>query len=115
MKKVIRFFMKCVVLITILFIGVLIGMQKANEGMLKMKGYEDHTLSSPFTINEINDEHVEATILGKNIAVQEYQDDQKEPKDHKVNNFFFGVRKIDFSNYHDTNRKIIFPFFFLFQ
>ncbi|MGW6163648.1 DUF3679 domain-containing protein, partial [Bacillus altitudinis] len=40
----IAYFGKCLLLVTIMFLGVLFGMQQANHGMLSMKGYHDPSL-----------------------------------------------------------------------
>ncbi|MDQ0174201.1 DUF3679 domain-containing protein [Bacillus chungangensis] len=68
MMKLKRFFLKCLLLITLLFLGVLVGMQHANQKMIEMKGYNDQSFRSPFMIKENKDGEMEATVLGNSIA-----------------------------------------------
>lgn len=61
-----RFFIKCSFLIALLFVGVLIGMKKANEGMVYMKGYNDPTLQSPVKIHGKSVGNIESSVSGEN-------------------------------------------------
>lgn len=62
-----KFFLKCVLLVLVLFIGVFIGMEKAHQGMQDMKGYEDTALPPPVHISESEDGKIEAALLGNEI------------------------------------------------
>ena len=46
------FLLKSVFLACLMFISVLFGMQQANEGIVRMKGYGHEQFQSPITINE---------------------------------------------------------------
>jgi hypothetical protein len=48
----VKFMFKCFVLCAILLLGILIGMQQANQGMIKMKGYNDPDLQSAFQVEK---------------------------------------------------------------
>jgi len=87
-----KFMLKCFVLCTILLFGVLIGMQQANQGIIKMKGYEDPDLQSAFQVeNETGD--VQASILGNNVTSQNLQEKQEQLEQIEAFNFFSQIGK----------------------
>jgi hypothetical protein len=94
MIKMTSFILKCSLLVTILFIGVLIGMQKANEGMVGMKGYNDQTLKSPINVKEGNGGNVEASVLGKNVSSHNLDKKKEHLQKIKTFNFFSSLGKI---------------------
>ncbi|KOO43861.1 YqxA family protein [Priestia koreensis] len=59
----VKFTIRCLLVASLLFFGVLLGMQTANEGLIKMKGYEDPALSKAVNIST-DDGEVEASVLG---------------------------------------------------
>ncbi|MDQ0224808.1 YqxA family protein [Metabacillus niabensis] len=87
-----KFMLKCFVLCTILLFGVLIGMQQANQGIIKMKGYQDPDLQSAFQVeNETGD--VQASILGNNVTSQDLQEKQEQLEQIEAFNFFSQIGK----------------------
>ncbi|MGN7940768.1 YqxA family protein [Virgibacillus sp. 6R] len=87
-----KFMLKCFVLCTILLFGVLIGMQYANQGIIKMKGYQDPDLQSAFQVeNETGD--VQASILGNNVTSQDLQEKQEQLEQIEAFNFFSQIGK----------------------
>ncbi len=87
-----KFMLKCFVLCTILLFGVLIGMQQANQGIIKMKGYEDPDLQSAFQVeNETGD--VQASILGNNVTSQDLHEKQEQLEQIEAFNFFSQIGK----------------------
>lgn len=68
---------KFFLLIVVLFFGVLLGMQLANDGMKQMKGYEDPELKNAFTIQGEGAEK-EASILGHDVSSNDFEKKQKE-------------------------------------
>ncbi|MBR8645258.1 YqxA family protein [[Brevibacterium] frigoritolerans] len=64
----VRFWLKCTGIVLVLFLGVLIRMQQANDRMKKMKGYEDPSLNSAFIINQSDQGEMEADILGEKVT-----------------------------------------------
>ena len=93
----VKFMMKTFMLTTILLFGVLLGMQLANDGMIKMKGYKDPDFSSAFTVSQTKEGEVEASVLGSKVRARDLQQKQQELEDHKAFNFFssFGRRFAD--------------------
>lgn len=88
-----RFMLKCVLICVALFIGVLMGMQKANVGMVEMKGYHDDSFKSPLTIEEKGDGEVEASVLGKNISSHDLDKKNEKIKEIQAFNFFSSLGK----------------------
>lgn len=76
----IAYFGKCLLLVTIMFLGVLFGMQQANNGMLSMKGYHDPSLKGAFTLTDGKDNEKEASILGETVTAKDLEEKQKELK-----------------------------------
>ena len=48
-----------------MFVSVLFGMQQANDGIIKMKGYGHEQFQGALSINETSEGEIEASILGK--------------------------------------------------
>ncbi|MBS4173595.1 YqxA family protein [Bacillus sp. FJAT-49736] len=88
-----RFLIKCSLILALLFIGVLIGMEKANEGMVKMKGYKDSSLQAPFNINEDIDGKKEASVLGKNVTSHNLDKKKEHLENIKTYNLFSSLGK----------------------
>ncbi|MFC4320841.1 YqxA family protein [Litchfieldia salsa] len=83
-----KFTMKCFFIASVLLIGVLIGMQQANEGMKKMKGYEDPSLQSAFQISSETSGEVEASVLGNKVTSHDLDEKQKQLEEVEAFNFF---------------------------
>jgi hypothetical protein len=73
-----RFTVRFFLLTVILFFGVLLGMQYANDGMKQMKGYEDPDLKNAFTIQNGNGNEKEASVLGHEVSTNDLEKKQKE-------------------------------------
>ncbi|MFX3624456.1 MAG: YqxA family protein [Ectobacillus sp.] len=65
------FIMKCLVLVCIMFISTLAGMQLANDGLKRMKGYNDPTFEQVARITGTGNGDVEATLLGNTFTLEE--------------------------------------------
>lgn len=89
----IRFTLKCSFILLVLFLGVLIGMQTANDGIKKMKGYDDPTISSAFTVNQSNNGEMEAAILGEKVTSHDIEKKKEKLEKIKAFNFFSSVGK----------------------
>ncbi|MFJ7857674.1 YqxA family protein [Peribacillus sp. NPDC097206] len=89
----VRFWLKCTGVLLILFLGVLIGMQQANDGMKKMKGYEDPALNSAFTINQSEQGEMEADILGQKVTSHNIETKKEKLEEMKAYNFFSSLGK----------------------
>ncbi|PKR85127.1 YqxA family protein [Heyndrickxia camelliae] len=102
-----RFFIKCSLLIALLFIGVLIGMEKANQGMVKMKGYDDPSLQSPVQTQEKNNGKIDTVVMGKNITSHNLEKKKEHLQDIKAFNFFSSIGKVLTNIISSVTEKII--------
>lgn len=89
----VKFTFKCFVLCGILLIGILVGMQQANQGMIKMKGYNDPDLKSAFQVDRENTGDVEASILGSKVTSQDLQEKQEQLEQIEAFNIFSQIGK----------------------
>ena len=102
-----RFFIKCSLLIALLFVGVLIGMEKANEGMVKMKGYHDPTLQSPVNIHEKSNGNIETSVLGGNKTSDTLDEKKEHLQNIKAFNLFSSLGKVLANIVSSLTEKII--------
>ncbi|WP_078545534.1 YqxA family protein [Litchfieldia alkalitelluris] len=84
----VRFMMKCSFIAIVLLVGVLIGMQQANEGMKKMRGYDDPSLQGAFTVTNTNPGEIEASVLGQKVTSHDIDEKQKQLEEVEAFNFF---------------------------
>ncbi|RFU61348.1 YqxA family protein [Bacillus sp. V59.32b] len=89
----VRFSLKCAGLVLILFFGILVGMQHANQGMKNMKGYDDPAMSSAFTVKESNQGDMEAAILGQKVTSHDLEKKKEKLEEMKAFNFFSSIGK----------------------
>lgn len=85
--------LKCCLLITVLFIGILIGMQQAKTGLTQMRGYDDPSFKSAFSINEKENGNVEASIMGQKLTSHDLAEKKKKLEEMKAYNFFSSLGK----------------------
>jgi hypothetical protein len=89
-----KFFLKCIFSAVLLFVGVMIGMEKANEGMRSMKGYEDASMPPPVQFAKGGDGNMEAALLGKEVhSVETLEEKKKKLEEMESFNFFSSLGK----------------------
>jgi len=89
-----KFMLKSLAVMIILFIGVLIGMEKANQGMVQMKGYDDPSLPPPVIVNESEEGKIEASLMGKELNhTEELAKKKKELEELETFNLFSSIGK----------------------
>lgn len=88
-----RFSFKCFLIVLVLFFGVLLGMQQANTGMKKMKGYNDPSLYNAFTVTESDEGDIHASILGETVTSHDLAKKKEKLEEMKAYNFFSSVGK----------------------
>ncbi|MBT2656731.1 DUF3679 domain-containing protein [Bacillus sp. ISL-18] len=81
------FMVKSFCLAALLFIAVLTGMQLANNGIQKMKGYGDPNLETAVSIHE-KDHNVRASFLGKDISSHDIAAKKKKLEEISAFNLF---------------------------
>ncbi|WP_417899529.1 DUF3679 domain-containing protein [Bacillus haimaensis] len=87
-----RFLFMSGLITIVLFLGVLLGMQQANEGMRKMKGYDDPSDGKAFHVVETT-EGYNGTFLGNEITSQDIKEKQEKLEGIKAFNFFSSMGK----------------------
>ncbi|MDX5474065.1 MAG: YqxA family protein [Bacillaceae bacterium] len=87
-----RFMLKCTFIAFVLFLGVLFGMQQANVGMQKMKGYDDPSFSNS-VFRTTNNEGFQSSLHGTNLTSQDIRDKQKKLEEIKTFNAFSSMGK----------------------
>jgi hypothetical protein len=68
-------------------------MQLANDGMNKMRGYEDPSLKSAFTVKETGNGQMETAILGKQISSHDLEQKKQQLEKMKAYNLFSSAGK----------------------
>jgi hypothetical protein len=89
----IRFSLKCLSIMLILFFGILLGMQHANQGIKNMKGYDDPSFNSAFSVKESNQGEMEAAFLGQKVTSHDLEKKKQKLEDMKAYNFFSSIGK----------------------
>lgn len=89
----VRFTLKCGFVVLVLFLGILIGMQTANDGIKKMKGYDDPALRSAFTVDKSEYGELEAAFLGEKVTSHDLEKKKEQLEEMKVYNFFSSIGK----------------------
>ena len=79
-----KFIWKTSLLVLLLFFGVILGMQYANQNMKKMQGYEDPKMSEAFAVQEESKGKINATLLGENITTDDMEEKKEEIEDWKA-------------------------------
>ncbi|KPL58627.1 DUF3679 domain-containing protein [Rossellomorea vietnamensis] len=102
-----KFFFKCAFLITALFIGVLIGMQYANQGIVDMKGHEQQNFTSPVGVNQKGDGDVEASFLGNEIDSKTLTEKKEKLEEMKAFNVFSSIGKVLASTIESITNTIV--------
>lgn len=85
--------LKSFMLASLMFLSVLFGMQQANEGIHKMKGYEDPEFKSAFSVNEKENGSFETAILGNDISSHDLEQKRKKLEEMKAFNLFSSLGK----------------------
>jgi regulatory protein YycI of two-component signal transduction system YycFG len=80
----IKFFLKCFILICVLLVGILFGMQKASNEMEQMSASEE---LGAFNIQKENGV-IAAEILGESVDSHDLKEKQEELQEVKAFNFF---------------------------
>ncbi|GCD81782.1 YqxA family protein [Parageobacillus thermoglucosidasius] len=88
-----KFTIQFLLAVMILFFGVLLGMQQANEGLRKMKGFDDPAFPSVFHISKDQNGEVEASVFGNKVMVEDVQEKHEKIETMKTFNLFSELGK----------------------
>jgi len=86
------FMLKSMLLAAMMFIAVLTGMELANNGIHKMKGYSDPNFQNAVSIEE-SDSEINATFLGNDITSHDIEAKKKKLEEISAFNFFSSMGK----------------------
>ncbi|MFP5113667.1 YqxA family protein [Bacillaceae bacterium C204] len=86
------FMLKSLCLAALMLISVLVGMQLANDGIHKMKGYDDPNFQNAVSLSETNN-NLQATFLGNDISSHDLEAKQKKLEEISAYNFFSSMGK----------------------
>ncbi|MFL6557962.1 MAG: YqxA family protein [Bacillus sp. (in: firmicutes)] len=86
------FMVKSLCLAALMLISVLIGIQLANDGIHKMKGYDDPNFQNAVSLNE-SDNELKATFLGNDISSHDLEAKKKKLEELSAYNFFSSMGK----------------------
>jgi hypothetical protein len=87
------FLIKGVILASLMFISVLFGMQQANLGIQKMKGYEDPKFRSALTLQESESGELQASVLGVDVTSHDLEKKKQRLEEMKAYNLFSDIGK----------------------
>lgn len=102
-----RFLFKCFLVSAALFIGVLMGMQKANVGMQEMKGYQEEGFKAPLSLKEMENGDIEASVLGNDVSSHDLEKKKEKLKEIKAFNFFSSLGKTIANIISSVTEKIV--------
>lgn len=80
-----RFILKMATLLLMLLIGIIIGMQEARTGMLKMAGYDDLRFNQILEIEENESGELEATVFGEEISATHLEEKKRMLEEMNLN------------------------------
>lgn len=86
------FVLKFFLLASLMFVSVLFGMQQANEGIQRMKGFDDEGFQEAVRIND-EDGQVEVSLLGNDISSHDLEEKKEKLEQMKAYNFFSSLGK----------------------
>lgn len=82
------FMLKSMVLASLMFFSVLFGMQLANDGIHRMKGYDDPNLGNAFTLKENDQGKIQGSILGTDVTSHDLEKKKEKLEKMKAYNIF---------------------------
>ena len=100
------FMLKFFCIVALMFISVLAGMQLANDGIHKMKGYDDPNFQNAVALND-NGEHVKATFLGNEISSHDINEKKKKLEEISAYNIFSSMGKKISEGVSSASEKLI--------
>jgi hypothetical protein len=106
----VKFIVQFCFAVLLLFFGVLLGMQQANEGMQKMRGYEDAALPSVLHLSKNQSGEIEASVFGKKVEVDDLQKKKEKIENIKTFNLFSELGR-QFANAIKTLMEQLLSFF----
>ncbi|MDR7000397.1 DUF3679 domain-containing protein [Neobacillus niacini] len=100
------FMLKSIGIAALMFISVLAGMQLANDGIHRMKGYDDPNFQKTITINDKgNDFH--ASVLGNQMTSYDIETKKKKLEEMNAFNLFSSMGKKMSDGISGASKKLV--------
>lgn len=99
--------LKSFLLASIMFVCVLFGMQQANDGIHRMKGYDDTDFGSAISLRESEKGKIEASFLGQDVDSHDFSKKKEEIEEMNAYNIFSSAGKNITSTIADVTQKTI--------
>lgn len=87
------FMLKSFILASIMMVCVLFGMQQANDGIHRMKGYDDADFGNAVSLSENDKGKIEASFLGNDVDSHDFQKKKQEIEEMNAYNIFSSTGK----------------------
>ncbi|WP_147532417.1 YqxA family protein [Bacillus marasmi] len=87
------FMLKSFILASIMFVCVLFGMQQANDGIHRMKGYDDSDFGRAISFSENEKGNIEASFLGQDVDSHDFTKKKEEIEEMNAYNIFSSAGK----------------------
>jgi hypothetical protein len=87
------FLFKSIILASLMFLSVLFGMQQANIGIQKMKGYDDPKFKSALNIVTTEQGELQASVLGMDVSSHDLESKKQKLEEMKAYNLFSDLGK----------------------
>lgn len=82
-------------------------MNKANQGMMEMKGYTDDSFQTPVTLQQQDNGQIEASVLGNHVGQVNIEEKQEQLEELKSFNFFSEAGKLVAQTVSSITQKIV--------
>lgn len=101
------FLLKFFLVVSLMFIAVLYGMQLANEGIHRTKGYEDGEFEEAWSVAENEDGDMEVSMLGNEMGSHDLEKKREKLEEMKAFNFFAELGKKLAEGFNKASEKFI--------
>lgn len=87
------FILKFFLVASLMFVSVLFGMQQAQQGIHRMKGFDDANFKDALTLTENQNGDLEVSLLGNEISSHDLQKKKEQLEEMKAYNLFSSIGK----------------------
>jgi hypothetical protein len=87
------FLLKSLFIVSLMFLSVLFGMQQANFGIQKMKGYDDPKFKSALIVEASDEGEIQASVLGVDVTSHDLEQKKQKLEEIKAYNLFSDMGK----------------------
>lgn len=88
------FIFKSLLLVSLMFLSVLFGMQQANIGIQKMKGYDDPKFKSALHLQTNDGGELQASLLGVDVTSHDLEKKKQKLEEIQAYNLFSDIGRM---------------------